>query len=348
MSSASPKAAPAGGDAIGFKKPTTPFAPKRLIADLLRTRQCAPGSIFLVERVDRSIVVSSRCRAVRLLLGDGELCVQALLAGDVHRLVDDGVVYEGCYVRVDRFELRYLSVDGGQMALLLVRALDAVGWNETFLQMVEAQGRAGAEEEKEEQQSEDGTAPSREASRQAPAVQKKEHEHQDRREQEETRADTEMDDAFEVISVSPQRSMQRPEQAAATAAAAGSLQPGRSAVQASLPWTSSDPTKPLKLTPLRAIPYLPFKQNWIVNVLAVVASLSDLEPSHLAPFEQRTARLADPSTRKQVHLTVFLDPDDFVPNVGSVVLLVGLKNHRFDGGSLKKYASDRPCSGAGW
>lgn len=97
---------------------------------------------------------------------------------------------------------------------------------------------------------------------------------------------------------------------------------------------------PLKLTTLRLIPHLPYAQNWSVNVLAIVASLSPVEPSHLPPGKQRTARIADPSTAKQVHLTVFLDPDGFAPKVGSAVLLVGVKNHRFDGGSLKKYASD--------
>ncbi|KAM0263723.1 hypothetical protein ACHAQJ_001037 [Trichoderma viride] len=97
---------------------------------------------------------------------------------------------------------------------------------------------------------------------------------------------------------------------------------------------------PLKLTTLRLIPHLPYAQNWSVNVLAIVASLSPVEPSHLPPGKQRTARITDPSTAKQVHLTVFLDPDEFTPKVGSAVLLVGVKNHRFDGGSLKKYASD--------
>lgn len=107
---------------------------------------------------------------------------------------------------------------------------------------------------------------------------------------------------------------------------------------------------PLKLTTLRLIPHLPYAQNWSVNVLAIVASLSPVEPSHLPPGKQRTARLADPSTAKQVHLTVFLDPDGFTPKVGSAVLLVGVKNHRFDGGSLKKYASDgkRDAGEKGW
>ncbi|KAI1488728.1 hypothetical protein F5X96DRAFT_643871, partial [Biscogniauxia mediterranea] len=106
---------------------------------------------------------------------------------------------------------------------------------------------------------------------------------------------------------------------------------------------------PLKLTKLRSIPNLPYKQNWSVNVLAVVSALSDVEPSGLPPYRQRQARLADPSTDKHVLLTVFLDPQGFAPAVGSVVLLLGVKNHRFDGGSLKKYASDRPrAPGESW
>lgn len=101
-----------------------------------------------------------------------------------------------------------------------------------------------------------------------------------------------------------------------------------------------DPQTPLKLTTLRSIPRLPYTQNWSCNVLAIVASLSPVELSHLSPFRQRTARITDPSTAKRVRLTVFLDPDAFAQCVGSAVLLTGVKNHRFDGGSLKKYASD--------
>ena len=35
-------------------------------------------------------------RAVRLLLGDGEVCIQALLMPGIHPFVDGGSVYEGC------------------------------------------------------------------------------------------------------------------------------------------------------------------------------------------------------------------------------------------------------------
>lgn len=111
---------------------------------------------------------------------------------------------------------------------------------------------------------------------------------------------------------------------------------------------ANDPTQPLKLTLLQKIPHLPYKQNWMVNVLCVVVSLSEVEACTIPPYVQRTARIADASTTKHVHLTVFLDPAKFTPRLGSVVLLLGVKNHRFDGGSLKKYMSDRAKKGMSW
>ena len=82
--------------------------------------------------------------------------------------------------------------------------------------------------------------------------------------------------------------------------------------------------------------------------LHTASSLTEVQPATLPPFRQRQARLAHPSTPKLVHLTVFLDPAEFAPQVGSAVLLLGVKNHRFDGGSLKKYSSDRPRDGGPW
>ncbi|GKT87575.1 cyclin-like F-box [Colletotrichum tofieldiae] len=148
----------------------------------------------------------------------------------------------------------------------------------------------------------------------------------------------EEDDAegFEVMQVSETKVTQRRAQAKTMTATVA------------LPRDWTDPSIPLKLTALRSIPNLPYKQNWSVNVLAIVTSLSDVEPSHMPPHTQRTARLADPSTSKQVILTVFLDAEEFNPKIGSVVLLVGVKNHRFDGGCLKKYVSDKPKAGGRW
>jgi hypothetical protein len=120
------------------------------------------------------------------------------------------------------------------------------------------------------------------------------------------------------------------------------------ATPVALPKDWKDKNTPLKLTPLRSVPNLPYKQNWSINILAIVVSLSDVEPCHIAPYTQRTARLTDPSTSKQDLLTVFLDPEEFRPTIGRAVLLAGVKNHRFEGGCLKKYASDRPRPGNRW
>ncbi|EAA26634.2 hypothetical protein NCU03514 [Neurospora crassa OR74A] len=115
------------------------------------------------------------------------------------------------------------------------------------------------------------------------------------------------------------------------------------------PHLATDPTTPLKLCPLHQIPHLPYPQNWMVNVLAIIVSISDVQPSPMPPtFNQRIVRLADQSTPKHILLNVFLDAEDFDPKPGEVVLLMGVKNHKYEGGCLKKYWSDRPPEGCLW
>ena len=117
-----------------------------------------------------------------------------------------------------------------------------------------------------------------------------------------------------------------------------------------------------RITAGRSGRFLTRAQNWAINVLAVVSWLGGVEEppppppppaataaattrsraAAAAATTQRAARLADPSTPKRVLLTVFADAASFAPRVGAPVLLVGVKNHGFDGGCLKKYASDAP------
>jgi hypothetical protein len=411
-------------DEITFLTPD-PFVPKPLVADILRTRYCIPGSIFLVEGVDvfRAATAAAgfgsgpgsasqssskpnrkknhgRWRGVRLLLGDGELCVQALLAGDMHSYVDRGDVAVGAYVTLESFSLERAGGvkngdgDGGKgkmvmmdhyqegssatgTAYLAVTNLITVGWNNRLLALLDAERTRTvgpdtepehvlpAEEnvcvnevkvetahviEPEIKQTEDLTHP-----RPQPDVDSFVQGGVDA-----AKEDQEEDNFFEVMDISQDKLAQRRAEVTMATNASSSSSPSLlsdylvpPADPDQLPWSSTDPRKPLKLTTLRAIPNLPYKQNWSINVLAVVASLSDVQASTLPPFgqssqsqsSQRVARLAHPSTPKQVHLTVFLDAPDFAPAVGSVVLLLGVKNHRFDGGSLKKYASDRSKHG---
>lgn len=335
--------------AIVAADPTRPFAPRPLVADIVRTRYCIPDSIFLVEGIDTHVPVSKRYRTVRLLLGDGDLCIQALLRKEMHPFVDSAQVYVGCYVRLNQFEIRFLSRSDGpdgeasgtsQTAFLVVQDMVTVGWNTAYTDMA-GTGTEDAdpvtpiaadtrEVETTKAPAEDHIKPQEDGARVQRLSSKKV-------------VDSDVEDGFEVMEVSEQKAIERRQQLQRATYAGPGL--GSSA---NLPWISDDLSKPLKLTALGSIPNLPYKQNWIVNVLAVIVSVSDLEPTFLPPFKQRTVRLADPSTTKQVLLTVFLDAEDFKPDIGSVVLLIGVKNHRFDGGCLKKYGNERRKNDSRW
>ena len=140
-----------------------PFTLRPVIADLLRTRYPIPGSIFLVEGVDwLRVGRSGSWEAVRLLLGDGELCVQALLDDKMHRFVRPGLIDVGSYVRVQSFELRWVTQkvkaegdivkgkgkraearSGERMVYLAVRDLMRIGRND-FLGQLHLAGIANA------------------------------------------------------------------------------------------------------------------------------------------------------------------------------------------------------------
>ncbi|RYP08498.1 hypothetical protein DL765_008757 [Monosporascus sp. GIB2] len=387
---------------------STPFEPKPLIAEILRTRYCAPGSVVLVEGVDVAYPYASsgdnnnnrshrrksrrRWRIVRLLLGDGELCIQALLAPEMHRYVDVGKVAFGSYIRLERFRVEWLDVGGadagpdavdvkgkgkgketekipgavkrGKVPYLVAEDLVVVGWNNRLIEMAEESGPKTGEnlfpgEENEARTRSPSPSPSpspslspsraRAARRTTTTTA-----HQPGASAPQTQDPLEggaeaanSDSDFETVPISAQEKSTQ-NRALLNTSTANQL-PARHHAQRQQhrPWLATDPRQPVKLTPLRAIPHLPYKQNWAVNVLAVVSAVSPgVEPAGLPPYAQRQARLADPSTPKHVLLTVFLDAERFCPAVGSVVLLLGVKNHRFDGGSLKKYASDRPPAGA--
>ncbi|KAJ1337880.1 hypothetical protein MN608_00736 [Microdochium nivale] len=453
--------------AVVISNPQThpsPLHPRPLIRELLRTRYAAPGAVLLVEAVDAAHTsATGRWRAVRLLLGDGELCVQALLAAELHGYVDTGEIAVGTYLRLDEFKLEHRTLpsanggsgsgrDGGKlkngkeraskrMVCLIIDNMVPIGWNSTLISMAERWARdkeasglsitprsIDAAAERDDAQLAEYQVEPPKASIALPATAATARDAQAPHEKDGTTtvqgprevgdgdgslvprllpADDEAleaiaaagygreewgeynnadsDDDFEVMPVSQTRSTQqqsrevtRPTSAdKPNASLASSIPPAPpppapppplrtlnsdnnrnnsntnsrqpTAPTHTYPPSTATPKPPIKLTPLKSIPSLPYKQNWSVNVVAVISAVSDLEPSYLPGLyaHQRQARLADPSTPKHVLLTVFLDPEEFSPAVGSVVLLLGVKNHMFDGGSLKKYASDRPKPGGG-
>ncbi|KAJ8112543.1 hypothetical protein ONZ43_g5370 [Nemania bipapillata] len=150
MSASAPQTPSASPDITYIS--SEPFEPKPLIADILRTRFCVPDSIFLVEGVDIAHTSKSkRWRAIRLLLGDGDLCIEALLSAEMHRFVDRGEICFGSYVKLQQFRVEWREVakasstspgeqdnavesseKSEQIVYLIVESLVMVGWNNTL------------------------------------------------------------------------------------------------------------------------------------------------------------------------------------------------------------------------
>ncbi|KAL2116546.1 hypothetical protein VTJ04DRAFT_8714 [Mycothermus thermophilus] len=503
--------------------PAKPLNPRPLISNILRTGRCIPGSVFLVEAIDRSVRAGDpspspdsdpdsesryywkpssqikhgqtsrerKLRAVRLLLGDGELCIQAFVRSDLHGFVDDGKVYEGCYVRLGEFELVKADgpppgrngTGGSKTVYLVVRDMETVGWNNEYLRilgkgtskeeandvmsvesgwehdgweeededmgdggqdMVHAHGGDDFENEDEfevEDEEEllklvDGEVPAEQPANPPglqPSPSKPPLKEPNQEGKDNDVSDSDSESAFETMVVSMERVSERrsltqkiieerlkqktqqggqeefkesskdqsnnqqqkdshiQQQQQQQQQHQRSHQPQQPPLQPRQPqypipapkprpWLPTSANKPLKLTTLCQIPNLPYRQNWMVNVLAVISWISPtVEPSHIPPsFLQRAARLVDPTinftpvtptstltttisgnnnsggtntnnpTTKEngVLLTVHLDPHTFTPEPGTVVLLLGVKNHHAEGGSLRKYVSDALVGGA--
>merc|ERR1712000_685444 len=125
-----------------------PFTLKPLIADILRTRFCVPGSRFLVEDITKTSVSSSgRWKAAQILLSDGELCIQALMSGHLYRYLDTGEVSVGCYVKVESFDVRRLTLqDKSEMVYLVVEDIITIGWNDGYRALYAAENADSMEE----------------------------------------------------------------------------------------------------------------------------------------------------------------------------------------------------------
>jgi hypothetical protein len=135
------------------------FAPKPIIQDILRTKYCIPGSVVLVEGIEIIPVEDQKSRyggrdhvAVRLLLGDGDLCIQALLARVMHSYLNRRGITKGAYVQLEKFELVELELNRkskdtakedwtikmpkrkkSNMVYLVVENLRVVGWSQKYL-----------------------------------------------------------------------------------------------------------------------------------------------------------------------------------------------------------------------
>ncbi|MCJ1281232.1 hypothetical protein MMC26_000550 [Xylographa opegraphella] len=109
-------------------------------------------------------------------------------------------------------------------------------------------------------------------------------------------------------------------------------------------------TRPLRLQPLAHITGARATRNKVVDVFAVVASVTaTLVKCPGMPdgiHYKRELRITDPSTPKHVMLSVFVAPHAFLPAVGTVALFRSLTTNRWDSGSLNAFGRD--CEGKCW
>lgn len=102
----------------------------------------------------------------------------------------------------------------------------------------------------------------------------------------------------------------------------------------------------LNIQPLSSISGSRSRRNQSGDYLAVVSWVDDKTIKRPTMRLKRDLRIVDPSTDKAVLLSVFDDPVNFTPAVGTVALFRNLRMHEWDGGSLNAY--EKYCAGYEW
>ena len=103
--------------------------------------------------------------------------------------------------------------------------------------------------------------------------------------------------------------------------------------------------RPLNIKPLVAFRGYP-RRNDIFDVFVVIQSVADAVIKRPRMPPKRDIRIVDPSTDKKVLLSVFVDPENFVPAVGTIALIRSVTTHEWEGGMLNIYPNQ--CEGKAW
>ena len=105
-------------------------------------------------------------------------------------------------------------------------------------------------------------------------------------------------------------------------------------------------TRPLQLTPLSRLSGSRVSRNKVCDVLVVICSVDPRIIKRRGMLDKRDLRLMDRSTDKKVLLSVFVDPANFTPAIGTIALLRRVTTHEWNGGSLNAYPKE--CEGREW
>lgn len=88
------------------------------------------------------------------------------------------------------------------------------------------------------------------------------------------------------------------------------------------------------------------RRSDLYDVFVVIHSVGDSVIKRLRMPPKRDVRIVDPSTDKKVLLSVFVEPENFIPVVGTIALIRMVSTHEFEGGMLNIYPNH--CEGRAW
>lgn len=88
------------------------------------------------------------------------------------------------------------------------------------------------------------------------------------------------------------------------------------------------------------------RRSDLYDVFVVIHSVGDSVIKRLRMPPKRDIRIVDPSTDKRVLLSVFVEPENFIPSVGTIALIRMVSTHEFEGGMLNIYPNH--CEGKAW
>ena len=104
--------------------------------------------------------------------------------------------------------------------------------------------------------------------------------------------------------------------------------------------------RPLCIRSLQSVTGVHASRNKVFDFFAVIYSIETqvVKPA-MMPLK-RDMRIVDPSTDKKVLVSVFVNPLNFKPSVGTIALFRSLTTHEWDRGMLNAYPQQ--CEGKNW
>ncbi|KAL8793394.1 MAG: hypothetical protein Q9195_003980 [Heterodermia aff. obscurata] len=101
----------------------------------------------------------------------------------------------------------------------------------------------------------------------------------------------------------------------------------------------------LNIIPLARLRGYP-RRGDVYDVFVVIQAVGNEVIKRSRMPAKRDLRIVDPSTEKKVLLSIFVEPEKFIPTVGTIALIRSVTTHEWDGGMINAYPNQ--CEGKQW